>query len=353
MKDQYFGDVNDYRKYGLLRILSGMRCDGQSNISVAICWMLTPNDGRSDGGKIDYEKLRKFDPDLFDCLKKLLPPHKEKREVKSAEKGEFLPPSTFFYPDKLFDDRGKRFRYFNKFLCEAKTAGLIFFDPDNGINVKSRRYGNQNSSKYLYFCELICSFWAGHSILFYQHFRRTKGINRDQFIVEMANEIIESIGVNEVFSFRTPHVVFFLLPQDRDLVLLREQSVKVTELWGIKQIKLEIFSKSRGDGGLSNNCGKTSINKRSAPMLRGCKPCACGCGGFVEQENRTFIMGHDGKLTSVFRKILKGETNIGNMEPMVQEIWRIWNEKGRPGGEIHPKLKESAEIALTRYWEFR
>jgi hypothetical protein len=40
MKDQYFGDINDYRKYGLLRILSGMRCSGQSNISAAICWML-------------------------------------------------------------------------------------------------------------------------------------------------------------------------------------------------------------------------------------------------------------------------------------------------------------------------
>ncbi|MGO8762819.1 MAG: hypothetical protein ACLP2P_13595 [Desulfobaccales bacterium] len=289
MKDQYFGDVNDFRKYGLLRMLSGMRCDGQSNMSLAICWMLTPNDGRSDGGKVGYEKLRKFDPDLFDCLKNLLPPHKEKREVKSAEKGGFLPPSTLFYPDKLFDDRGKRFRYFNKFLCESKTANLLFFDPDNGMNVKSHRYGNKNSSKYLYWCELISAFWAGHSILFYQHFRRTKGIDRNQFIAEMANEIIESFGVNEILSFRTPHVVFFLLPQDHDLVLLRKQTIQIKELWATKQIKLEIFPKSGGGSGPSNDHEKTSIKKRIVPIVKICKPCPCGCGGFVKKRTEPLL----------------------------------------------------------------
>jgi len=33
MKNQYFGDINDYRKYGLLRTLTG----GQ--IKTAVCWM--------------------------------------------------------------------------------------------------------------------------------------------------------------------------------------------------------------------------------------------------------------------------------------------------------------------------
>ncbi len=58
-------------------------------------------------------------------------------------------------------------------------------------------------------------------------------------------------------------------------------------------------------------------------------------------------------MTSLFRKVLKNEIETDNMKPIVQETWRIWNEKGRPGGEIHPKLKESAELALTRNWEFR
>ena len=35
MKNQYFGDINDYVKYGLLRVFSATH-------RVAVCWMLTP-----------------------------------------------------------------------------------------------------------------------------------------------------------------------------------------------------------------------------------------------------------------------------------------------------------------------
>ena len=40
MKDQYFGDISDYRKYGILRAL---RSKVQGTLLVA--WMLTPDDG--------------------------------------------------------------------------------------------------------------------------------------------------------------------------------------------------------------------------------------------------------------------------------------------------------------------
>jgi hypothetical protein len=49
VKNQYFGDINDYRKYALLRALTN--CGG---IRTTICWMLTPDDGRGDGGFMDY-----------------------------------------------------------------------------------------------------------------------------------------------------------------------------------------------------------------------------------------------------------------------------------------------------------
>ena len=39
MKNQYFGDINDYRKYGLLRILTN-----GGEIKTAVCWMLTTDD---------------------------------------------------------------------------------------------------------------------------------------------------------------------------------------------------------------------------------------------------------------------------------------------------------------------
>ncbi len=44
MQNQYFGDINDYRKYGLLRVLQ-VSGDG----SLLVAWMLTPDDGGPEG----------------------------------------------------------------------------------------------------------------------------------------------------------------------------------------------------------------------------------------------------------------------------------------------------------------
>jgi hypothetical protein len=61
MKNQCFGDINDYRKYGLLRCLSG-----QGAMHTADCWMLTAGDGSGDGGHTRYlcspSKWRAYGP---------------------------------------------------------------------------------------------------------------------------------------------------------------------------------------------------------------------------------------------------------------------------------------------------
>ena len=55
MQDEYFGDVNDYRKYGLLRCLS------KAGFRVGVCWMHTPSDNSGQGNKIDYlEEPREY-----------------------------------------------------------------------------------------------------------------------------------------------------------------------------------------------------------------------------------------------------------------------------------------------------
>ena len=70
MKNQYFGDINDYRKYGLLRLLAG------AGLSVGVCWLLTPNDGGVDGERRSYllkpGRWRKHNPNLYDLLRPLL-----------------------------------------------------------------------------------------------------------------------------------------------------------------------------------------------------------------------------------------------------------------------------------------
>lgn len=49
MKNQYVGDVNDYRKYGLIRAIHSA-----SGFRILVAWMLTRDDGRTDGQTTGY-----------------------------------------------------------------------------------------------------------------------------------------------------------------------------------------------------------------------------------------------------------------------------------------------------------
>jgi hypothetical protein len=67
MKHQYFGDVNDYPKYGLLRGLAGT-----GDLKIGVCWMMTADNRTKDGRKTGYlskpDLWRRHDPELFDFL---------------------------------------------------------------------------------------------------------------------------------------------------------------------------------------------------------------------------------------------------------------------------------------------
>jgi hypothetical protein len=225
MKNQYFGDINDYRKYGLLRLLT--KC---GEIKTAVCWMLTPDDGRGDGGFIGYleqpNKWQAFDEPLFDRLRELVLTQ-NLRDVRGAETSAILP-ACRFAPGFLPDDPDGRGRYFDAFVDLAQGCELVFFDPDNGIEVKSKPYGRKDSSKFLYWREIERLWSGGHSLLIYQHFPRAK---RDVFVEHKARELAERTRAPEIISFRTSHVVFFLVPQGERLEFFEERGEEVETVW--------------------------------------------------------------------------------------------------------------------------
>jgi hypothetical protein len=234
MKNQYFGDVNDYRKYGLLRILTG-----RGEMSTAVCWMLTPDDGRTDGKLIKYlkhaESWRGYDPDLFDRLREWVI-LREIRDVTLADEAGLLPGARF-YTQTLPDDLISRAGYFDSFWSVAEGCDLIFFDPDNGLEVTSKPLGRKGSSKYLGSDELVRAYADAHSVLVYQHFRREK---RDTFIERMAKEMQRKTGAARVYSFRTARVVFFLLPSERQIATLEKNVERVPDTWR-DQIRVRRF----------------------------------------------------------------------------------------------------------------
>ena len=92
MKNQYFGDINDYKKYGLLRAIKKA-----SNLQQLVAWMLTPDDGGSDGKFVEYltqpSKWEKYDPLLYSELIRLAD---KGRKVSLIEESNILNEGAFF-----------------------------------------------------------------------------------------------------------------------------------------------------------------------------------------------------------------------------------------------------------------
>lgn len=207
MKNQYFGDINDYRKYGILRIFSN---NGQ--ISTLVCWMLTPNDSRSDGRLINYldndEIFSRFDPKLYNILSKCI--RSGKRNVDCCQEYNLID-NAGYNNSYLSDNIIAREKYFSDLYIQAKKYDLVFLDPDNGLEIKSKRKGAKKSSKYLYFDEIKNLYEQGQSLLLYQHFIREKRI---KFIQRIYDGLKEITGCHYIIPLKTSNVVYFLIPRD-------------------------------------------------------------------------------------------------------------------------------------------
>jgi len=225
MKDQYFGDINDYRKYGLLRsiIRSG-------ELRVLAVWMLTPDDGSTDGKFVSYledpAKWSNHDPILFVKLKELLTQN-QKRQVSLIEKTGLLP-KTEFFSSHVPDTASARESWFCSLLDHTQKSNFIFLDPDNGLEVKSKPYGRKNSSKYLYWHEVEALWSSGKSLLIYQHFIREKRIN---FIQRMLVALSGATPGSLVEAFSTPHVLFLLALQPEHQHLHEPIVASVQQSW--------------------------------------------------------------------------------------------------------------------------
>jgi hypothetical protein len=202
MKNQYFADINDYLKYGILRAIA------KANLKVCLCWMLTKEENKNDGGKIKYlqdsDKWRKYDPALFDVMKWSI--EKNKRSIDVAEKKHLIPNATY-HPTLLTDDRDEREQYFKELTDISAASDLIFFDADNGMEVKSVKKGNKNSSKYLYWNE-VERFTDTHSILVFQYFPR---MNREKFVKKTVQRLMAMSYSTLVSALISAHVGFFLV----------------------------------------------------------------------------------------------------------------------------------------------
>lgn len=209
MKNQYFGDINDYKKYGLLRSIISA-----TGLKIFIAWMLTPDDGSTDGKFIEYlnqpEKWNHFDKPLYEKTVELLKSNNN-RSVEFIENTDLLHGSQY-YSALVPDQTEARDSWFSELKRHSINSDLVFLDPDNGLEIKSKKYGTKNSSKFLYWREVDSLWQSGKSLLIYQHFIREK---RDLFINRMLKVLSENTAGSKLEAFSTSNVVFFLALQSR------------------------------------------------------------------------------------------------------------------------------------------
>jgi hypothetical protein len=216
MKDQYFGDINDYRKYGLLRTIAG-----GGSFKIGVCWMRTPDDRGSHGSQTKYlEQPNEFedcDPQLFRKLNEIVNIRKSPR-VAEAEKARLIP-SAIYHADEVTELSDERAIWFHRMLDCFRKADLVFFDPDNGLEVKSKPWRHRSSPKHLYWHEVEETWQRGHSVLIYQHFPR---IERKAYIKRRREELRKRTKAEHVSSFKTSNVLFLLASQSKHVCKINQ-----------------------------------------------------------------------------------------------------------------------------------
>lgn len=192
--------------------------------------MLTGDDSRPDGNLVSYlgnsRRYRHCDPELFDWLKRVVESEGDRRTAR-LENSALLGPCVF--QSRLLTDRPhERADYFADCANRFSGCDLIFFDPDNGLEIASRRHGSRDSCKHLYWDEVQTAFQSGASLLICQHFIREKRVD---YTARLVRELRSRTAAPAIMSFSTPHVLFLLAAQFRHIGAFEERLPSIESAW--------------------------------------------------------------------------------------------------------------------------
>ena len=210
MKNQYFGDRNDFLKYDL--VLTLIEKIDLLNFFTFIP-MLTQDDGSSDGGKTKYDGSRRKELDDFlkSCVKKSNRNIKNLRSFISSYKHiEYCP-----YRDDEYFSHARRKQYFDSVDTSALNESVILIDPDNGFEVKSMRSGiGHKYLKYSELSDLYARMGSNSLIMVYQHIPRVK---REDYFAQIGQEVRKCMNVKGPMCLLDNWVAFFIMAKTDEL----------------------------------------------------------------------------------------------------------------------------------------
>jgi hypothetical protein len=188
MQDKYTGDIGDFSKLGILRVLEN------AGLSIGLNWYMNLNESHnSDGRHVEYlsrDSFKVCDEELWLELKDLVDHHR--RQVCYLEKKGILRAGYF---SECLDFKGKtkseresfRKKWHERALTALSGKDIVFADPDNGLVVPSAEK-KPKENKYVLPDELA-DYYAQHSsVIYYQH----KARKPDEFYVRQHDKLIHS-----------------------------------------------------------------------------------------------------------------------------------------------------------------
>jgi len=240
MQDRYVGDVGDFGKYGLLREL--VRQAG-GKISLGINWFHATREeiANSDGNHIAYlsdankdkTRYRSCFPDLYDKLRMIV--SQNRRSIAEIEASKILPEETIFYSTPIphsgatiAERVALRQAWLEESLSQLDQADVVFFDPDNGIQLDPSTKGKGIAVKYAFTDEIEAYYRSGKSLIIYNHRDRRPREEYDRKILINLNYVRPS-GQVKVLRFKRIAVRdYIFLIQERHLELMNRTIAQLT-----------------------------------------------------------------------------------------------------------------------------
>jgi len=231
MQNRYVGDVGDYVKLAILRLLSPGRMLG-------VAWWLFPDENHNEDGRhlayLDQPaRWRQHDPYLFDFL--LAIRARGVRNVQELEAPELFPSGAVFMsepipcPSQISRRKTERELWFSHVKSRLEETQLIFVDPDNGIAPIGYRPTTRVAGKSIALEEIVRLTELGKPVVVYHHHTRMKGghlVEIDWLAARMINAGVPVIGALRASPW-SPRL-FFLLGDDATLEM---RATEIADKW--------------------------------------------------------------------------------------------------------------------------
>jgi hypothetical protein len=244
VQHRYVGDVGDFSKLGLLRILTNhRRVDDGPSLRLGVVWCLARPDNEVDGKIVDYlepesrqgKRLRPCDPDLYDRLRQLVHVNRE-RNLGAIQQVGALPNSTVWFEDELSCDSITSHERIERragwmIRAQAKTAAcdVVFFDPDNGFEIASSPPGSSKATKFVYYNEIVDFVKRGQSVVVYQHLDRRKSMVADR-LNRVGTLLPNAVRFVVRARFGTARA-YIIIAAPRHASTLRNRAEEASRLW--------------------------------------------------------------------------------------------------------------------------